>query len=298
MNNRTRPLYLLAIMMLLASCTVRRESKSITIERRWPAENIREIKINEVDGSLTVEAGKPEEIVLLARIRSRGVPPNSSDPNQGYFKTELDDDTLRIGRQRRRHRVRFPHSFLPHNLFVSRSVRIDYALRVPSNIALELQTVNGKIITRGVSGETELQTVNGAIDLETPGTSEVRATTVNGSVRATFVDAFQGARLKTVNGRVTAILPGDASFFCELAQVNGDFEATFPVSIHSHPGSRRVSGEVNGGRYPLKIVTVNGSIDVDNGRAPRAEPPLSPAPQELPPPVPPQPAPPASPSTF
>jgi len=27
----------------------------------------------------------------------------------------------------------------------------------------------------------------------------------------------------------------------------GDVEAAFPLSIHSHPGSRRVSGEVNGG---------------------------------------------------
>jgi len=47
-------------------------------------------------------------------------------------------------------------------------------------------------------------------------------------------------------------------------------EAAFPLSIHSHPGSRRVSGEVNGGRYSLRITTVNGDIKIDTVAAPPA----------------------------
>ena len=58
--------------------------------------------------------------------------------------------------------------------------------------------------------------------------------------------------MKTVNGGVTAALPPSASFTGDFSQVNGDFEAAFPLNIHSHPGSRRVSGEVNGGRYELQ----------------------------------------------
>jgi len=46
--------------------------------------------------------------------------------------------------------------------------------------------------------------------------------------------------------------------------MNGDFEAAFPLNIHSHPGSRRVSGEVNGGRHDLRIVTVNGDINIES----------------------------------
>jgi DUF4097 and DUF4098 domain-containing protein YvlB len=81
-------------------------------------------------------------------------------------------------------------------------------------------------------------------------------------VRAKFLESFQGARFKTVNGGVEAILPQNASFAVDLSQVNGDFEASFPLSIHSNPGSRRVSGEVNGGRHDLKIVTVNGDVEL------------------------------------
>jgi len=57
------------------------------------------------------------------------------------------------------------------------------------------------------------------------------------------------------------------SFSGDFSQVNGDVEAAFPLNIHSHPGSRRVSGEVNGGRYALRITTVNGDIKVDTGKA-------------------------------
>jgi len=66
---------------------------------------------------------------------------------------------------------------------------------------------------------------------------------------------------------VTAVLPASASFSGDFSQVNGDVEAAFPLNIHSHPGSRRVSGEVNGGRYSLRITTVNGDIKVDTGKA-------------------------------
>jgi DUF4097 and DUF4098 domain-containing protein YvlB len=85
---------------------------------------------------------------------------------------------------------------------------------------------------------------------------------VNGRVRAKFVREFNGARFKTVNGSVKATLPQNASFNVNLSQVNGDFEASFPLSINSHPGSRRVSGEVNGGQHPLKITTVNGDVEL------------------------------------
>ena len=275
MNTRTRTHYLLvaALAVLAASCTVG-ERRSYTVERRWPAGAIRHIEINEVDGSLNVEAGQTDEITLVARIRSRTVQPKKTAENLGFFRTEIDGDTLTIAREKKR-----SHStgFL---FFRTNDLSVDYTLRVPPQVALDLNTVNGRIATRGIEGETEVTSVNGAIELESTGSSEVSARTVNGHVRARFLNTFQGARLKTVNGGVEAILPPTASFACDLSQVNGDFEASFPLNIHSHPGSRRVSGEVNGGRFELKITTVNGDIEVQNGGTPPV-PPVPPAPPGL-----------------
>lgn len=281
MNSRTRSHYLLvaALAVLAASCAVR-ERRSYTIERKWPAAAIRNVEIREVDGSLNVEAGPPDEISLVARVRARSLPKQNAE-NLGFFRTAVDGDTLTIARDKHR---RSTSGFLFH----TSDITVDYSLRVPPQVALDLNTVNGRIATRGIEGETQVTTVNGPIELEATGRNEVSAKTVNGHVRARFLNTFQGASLKTVNGGVEAIMPPTASFACDLSQVNGDFEASFPLDIHSHPGSRRVSGEVNGGRFELKITTVNGDIEVQNGGAPQA-PQALPA---IPPPAPPAPPPP------
>lgn len=290
MNNRTRRHYLLGLALAATvACSVQ-ERRQEQVVRQWPAGAIRHLEVDEVSGSVSVIAGPPEQISLVATIQSRGDhKPDGQKENKGYFETEVVGDTLRISREHRRGRRWFFH-------FGHDDLEIDYELRVPPTIALELQTVNGRIATRGMDSETEVTTVNGPIEVETTGSNELFARTVNGSVRAKFLHSFQGARLKTVNGSVEAILPPTASFSVDLSQVNGDFEAEFPLSIHSHPGSRRVSGEVNGGRHELNIVTVNGDIELG---LTSALPPQTPKDPELPavPAVPAPPAPPALPTT-
>lgn len=279
MRIQGRIVYSIAVVLALAACG-RVEQRRSHYERTWPASTIRRIEVNELNGTISVEAGAVDRVEMAAEVRSMGIRPEKGKENDGYFSTSIEGDTLTIGekRTRRRHGIGIP--------FFSRdSVRIDYTLKVPAEVALELQTVNGRIATRGMSGEMRATTVNGEVDLEATGANEVAAKAVNGRVAARFTNDFRGARLGTVNGRVTAILPASASFLGEFSQVNGDFEAAFPLNIHSHPGSRRVSGEVNGGRYSLKISTVNGDIKVDNGPsmpAPPVVPEVAPAPPAVP----------------
>ncbi len=289
MNSRNRYLYLLPAMLLMAC--VAGERREVTINRTWPADGIHRLHVNEVNGSVNVEAGTTNEITLVAHVRAYEKP-QANQENQGYFKSEVNGDTLEIGRKRR-HKVRFI------GFHFGDDVTVDYSLRVPPQLELELRTVNGRIATHGIDGPTEANNVNGEINLENAGSAEVNARTVNGRVMAKFVRDFQGAKLRTVNGRVVAVLPPSASFACDLSQVNGDFEATFPLSIHSHPGSRRVSGDVNGGRHELRISTVNGDIRLENGVPPvppvpavQGVPPVPPASTTIPVP----PAPPASPA--
>jgi hypothetical protein len=266
MNRPNRALYLLPIALLALACgeesrTSRhgRNDATVKITRTWPAAAIRELRVFEIDGSISVEAAATTEISLVATARG-DLDITKGAENDGLFETRLEGDTLRIGRREERKGKRFRID-IPF-LFGHDDKRIDYVLRVPPTVTLEVMTVNGRIVTRGVEGETQATTVNGKIDIETAGVNELRATTVNGQVKAKFTRDFQGARFKTVNGGVEAFFPQNASFAVDLSQVNGDFEASFPLSIHSNPGSRRVSGEVNGGRHDLKIVTVNGDVEL------------------------------------
>ncbi|MEA2568556.1 MAG: hypothetical protein QOI24_557 [Acidobacteriota bacterium] len=293
MNSRNRTIYSLAVAMILIGGCAKRERYATTITRTWPAAAIHRLEIREVDGTVTVDGSPTDTVSLTANVRARGIAPKKNEENEGYFRTELSGDTLSIGRRDKGHVVVIGFPFMK-----SRDVTVDYVVHVPQSVALEVRTVNGRIATKGVDGETQLTTVNGPIDVETQGSSELSAKTVNGRVIARFLHDFQGARLKTVNGEVRAVLPASASFSGDFTQVNGDFEASFPMNIHSNPGSRRVSGQVNGGRYELKISTVNGDIQVENGPVPPV-PPAAPAAPVAPtaPAAPAAPATPASPVT-
>jgi hypothetical protein len=280
MKIRGRIVYSLAVVLALAACG-RVEQRRAHYDKTWPADAIRRIEMNELNGTISVEAAATNQIQMAADVRSNGIRPQKGKEYEGYFTTSVVGDTLIIGEKRtRKRRVVIGIPFFSRD-----AARIDYTLKVPAEVALELQTINGRIATRGMSGEMRATTVNGEIDLEATGVNEVAAKAVNGRVAARFLNDFRGARLGTVNGRVTAVLPASASFLGEFTQVNGDFEAAFPLNIHSHPGSRRVSGEVNGGRYSLKITTVNGDIKVDNGPnvpVPPVVPEVVPAPPAVP----------------
>ncbi len=261
MNRLNRTIYLLAIVLAVTACEqrehrIRHSDTKATISRSWPATDIRQLEVFEVSGSVSIEAANVNEITLIATAHG-DLDLNPQAENKGLFETKIDGDRLRIGRREHtRKGWDFP-------IFFDRDeVEIDYKLTIPAAVSLDLSTVNGRITTRGIEGETEASTVNGSIDLETAGTEPLYATTVNGRVKAKFLRTFQGAKFKSVNGGVLATLPNDASFSVDLSQVNGDFEASFPLSIHSNPGSRRVSGEVNGGAHVLKIVTVNGDVEL------------------------------------
>jgi hypothetical protein len=261
MNSRNRIIYSLASLLLVAGCGAVTERRTSHVERRWPAGAIRRIEVREIDGAINIEAGSADEIAMDATVRSR-IAPKQNQENQGYFITQVSGDTLIIRRENEHRHFRI-FSF-------GNETSIDYELRVPASVALDLHTVNGRIATHGVDGEMHAMTVNGHVNIDTAGSSEVEANTVNGPIEARFGKSFQGATLKTVNGGVTAALPLSASFTGDFSQVNGDIEAAFPLNIHSHPGSRRVSGEVNGGRYALRITTVNGDIKIDTATAPAA----------------------------
>jgi hypothetical protein len=257
-------LCLLAGLSISAACdhaearvSAARTEKSVTVTRTWPAAAIGTIRIFEVDGGISVQAAETSEISLVAVATGHNLPLAADKENQGLFETSVDGDTLRIGRKERGEK-----KFRFRLLWDRDRMRVQYTLKVPRTMILDMSTVNGKIATRGIDGETEATSVNGTIDVEVTGAHEVEAETVNGRVKAKFLTAFNGAKFSTVNGGVEAILPEQASFSVDLAQVNGDFEAAFPLAINSNPGRRRVSGEVNGGQHELKITTVNGDVEL------------------------------------
>jgi hypothetical protein len=224
MNARTYRIYLPALLAVLTYGCVMGERHVETITRSWPADGIKRVDVNGVDGSVDVTAGTGNEISLVAHIRSRDFQPDPKKENHGYFVTSLDSDTLTIGRQHGVH-IRSPFFF-----FNSHDVEINYELRVPPSVDLALTTVNGRVATRGTDGGIQATTVNGSLDVEASGTREVTLRSVNGPLEAHFTKDFQGARFKTVNGSVVRLRA-----FAGQRRLRGRVPADDPLASRQPP---------------------------------------------------------------
>src|ERR1043165_1929730 len=156
---RRRNNTLLALALLALTSCVAGERHHDQISRKWPADGIKRIDLHEVDGSVDIEGTNANEITLVASVRHRVFQVDPNKENRGYFETKVGGDTLSIGRrgERRVHFVSFFHR---------RDISVDYTLHVPKSVALDVKTVNGRVETRAIDGETRVVTVNGPIDLE------------------------------------------------------------------------------------------------------------------------------------
>ena len=141
----------------------------------------------------------------------------------------------------------------------SSSAEVSYQLTLPPAVAVEAETVNGKLSASKRSGDLVLSTVNGAVKVEGQD-GPLKVNTVNGAVEVSFAGAMRQANLETVNGSVTVTCAKDSSIRCALQTTNGRIQSEFPVTIEGKWGPKEARGSINGGKESLAVETVNGDV--------------------------------------
>jgi hypothetical protein len=140
---------------------------------------------------------------------------------------------------------------------------VDYDVRVPQGVRVEVETVNGLIALEGPLASTRAKTVNGSVEVE-DARGEVEAEAVNGriKVQSAAAAAADRYRLSTTNGSVELRLPREVSGSFEAHAVNGTISTDLPLRVEGRFGPKRLSGQLGsgGGRYELR--TVNGSVAI------------------------------------
>lgn len=249
MSASIRPGILLALGLTLAAGCYAPRAKRVEVRSSWSSADINQVVVRGTNGRIRVEASEVPEIRMVATIRTRSGQEKKTDE---YVVTSVEGDTLTIREKRSGRSVRiFPFSF------GDRRPDIDFEIQVPRRVDLSARTVNGRVEIDGVAGEIDMKSVNGRLTVTAAG-GELTATTVNGAIRAAFTD-FQGARLKSVNGSIAIEVPSEASLDLDIHQVNGNFQTDLPVIVDS--SSRHAThGSLHGGKYPLEVNTVNGSV--------------------------------------
>jgi len=214
------------------------------------------ISLENINGDITVTGGSGNQVEIVAHKKAG---------EQEYLDgmkivVDADDDYIRI---ETRHPKREGSWF---NWGGDTSGSVSYELSVPADVTLDtIETVNGDVTIRAVSGTVKAATVNGSLDIENL-VGDVSLETVNGSISADF-DALAGSQrvdAETVNGKIALRLPESASARVTAETVNGSIDCDdFGLKPEKGFVGRDLSGDIGDGAARISLDTVNGSIRIN-----------------------------------
>ncbi|HEX9704884.1 MAG TPA: hypothetical protein VGA20_06525 [Gemmatimonadales bacterium] len=151
----------------------------------------------------------------------------------------------------------------------NRGWAVSFEVYVPHRTDLTLETENGPLTVREVTGRMTLQAHNGPVTLEGVGGS-VRARVQNGPLHVELTGARwegEGLDAETVNGPAVVAIPENYSAELETGTVNGPMRTEFPLTVTLHGDvARRVTAKLGAGGAPVRVVTTNGPMTLRRTR--------------------------------
>ncbi len=142
---------------------------------------------------------------------------------------------------------------------------VSFVVYAPRHSDLKLDTYNGPIDVRDVTGRMALTARNGPITLRGVG-GDVRARTTNGPLDVELTGARwegDGLDAETTNGPVDLAIPENYSAQLDFGTVNGPMNLKFPLKVTLlTQKNRRFSTVLGAGGALVRAVTTNGPVDI------------------------------------
>jgi len=202
----------------------------VTAEKRWRRGNPQDVTIE------VRKVGSGSQDVLICAL--------------WYDNTDCDEDGYRTRGDRDWGRNR------------NNDVNVQFTIRLPAGVKLDVSTVNGGLNIEGASSEVEAQTVNGRVVASSTG-GPVNAGTVNGDIEVRM-GAIGSAdlRFETVNGSIEVIVPDGLDADVDMRTVNGHVGSDFPMTVSGRINPKRISARIGKGGRRIEFRTVNGSVEL------------------------------------
>jgi hypothetical protein len=252
-------------------------SKEFTLLKEATATTL---AIYNVDGFIKVE-GYSGNKVLLEIDETLSADDNASlEGGKKEFRLNFDQssDTLTAY-------IQEPYDSRPHRYRswgndrreIDYRYHLDFTVKVPFNMNLDISTVNDGIVTvTNVGGILNIGNVNDAITIKNA-KSKTSAHTVNGNVEVNYVSVpAEPSSYSTINGEIKISYPGTFSADLEFKSMNGEFFTDFPdaqilpasaVLNVAHRGkgtvyklNKSTTVRVGAGGQKFKFETLNGNI--------------------------------------
>ena len=223
------------------------------------------------EGSITIEGWPRSEVEISAEIQLRADTETDLDLLAAVNTFVLDEDAnhLRV-LSTGTHDKAFMRSVAKKfpKMLLGLPWRIDYRIRVPFAIDLDINAGRGPVSISSVEGNIQLSAANSVANLKLTG-GTVSATIAIGTVKLEIPARSWrgvGANLRVAAGNINVEIPAGFSgdFEAEILR-SGDIETSYEgFEPHSTPalGSRKVSGRAGAGGAAFKLTVGDGAIAI------------------------------------
>jgi uncharacterized lipoprotein YehR (DUF1307 family) len=249
--------YILIVFALIltisaASCGKRYEKKE-TAEYRINANGKTEISVENINGKIIVTRGDSTEGIYVKADMISYVKKRDLDKSNGDVRIEIDSsgNTVKIKGtyNREKHFINFE---------TGKNSKIDFLVRVPAGLKVDVENVNGKVDISNISEDVKVNLINGDITLQnTAGTNIIDLT--NGSVKGTF-DSTKGMNIDVVNGNINLDLSKNYQGEINADIVHGKINFNdLNVTVRSDE-KKSFRGYIGNSIKTIKCEVVNGKI--------------------------------------
>jgi hypothetical protein len=218
------------------------------------------VKVRDVNGSVRVEAGSGDRVVVTAVKRAR-----RGDPKDVRIEVRrYGNDNVLVCALWNENATCDEEGYHSNRngSWSSRGndVSVDFLVKLPRGVNVGAYTTNGEVRVGGATAEVDARTTNGDVEAESSG-GPVSARTTNGDVRASMGNTGTGdLRYTTTNGSVTVELPASFDADLELGTTNGSLRTDYPIAVQGRVSQRRLQGTVGKGGRSLVARTTNGNV--------------------------------------
>jgi hypothetical protein len=215
-----------------------------------------------VNGRITAEPTDGTEVIVEGRKTAKGRSDEAAKDllSKLEIREEVGESTIRVESR-------------PPRLSGFSGHQIEWTVKVPKGVIVDLRTVNGGVRLNDLTNEIHAKTTNGGIKGENIDASLIEASAVNGGVEfalATALEASDSIELETVNGGVHLGLTSDSKATIAARCVNGGVNVDdLDINKDDNEGSneyerkRRLNGTMNGGGAKVNLNTTNGGIHLN-----------------------------------
>lgn len=212
-----------------------------------------------VNGRITAEPTDGTEVVVEAHRTAKATSEDAAKELLAQLEIREEAGTASVRLESR-----------PPRLTGMKGHEIEWTIKVPKHVVLDLRTTNGGVRLNNLANEIHAKTTNGGVKGTDIDPSVFEGSAVNGGVdlelRAPIEDG-DSIEMETVNGGVTLALPAESKATINARCVNGGVRADDlnikkdqDDSSSDYDRKRRLSGTMNGGGGKVNLSTTNGGV--------------------------------------